>query len=160
MAEPRTGLLQEGGLFLRARPAQDGVAVGEAAKAIDDHLVAAGKVGKAFEGGPGRACGLLVGQRLEQGDASGLLLSGLRVLEGQIEEDPGQRREPLVDPEGEPLEAQRPGLVVLGEGGGGVAVKVSRQLVQQQDEGQAPCGIVLPTGELARCGTGRQFAEA
>jgi len=76
------------------------------------------------------------------------------------EEDPGQRREPLVDPEGEPLEAQRPGLVVLGEGGGGVAVKVSRQLVQQQDEGQAPCGIVLPTGELARCGTGRQFAEA
>ncbi len=66
--------------------------MGEATEALDDHLMAAGEIGEAREGGLGRACRLLVGQRLEQGHASGLLLPGLRMLQGQVEEDPGQRR--------------------------------------------------------------------
>jgi hypothetical protein len=39
------------GLFLRAGVTQDGVAMGEAAKAFDDHLMAAGEIGEVLEGG-------------------------------------------------------------------------------------------------------------
>lgn len=51
-------LLQKFGLLRCAGATKYGVAVGEAAKAFDDHLMAAGKIGEALEGGLRRAAGL------------------------------------------------------------------------------------------------------
>jgi hypothetical protein len=92
-------LLQKFGLLRRAGATKYGVAVGEAAKAFDDQLMAAGKIGEAREGGLRRAAGLLGRQRLEQGHAADLLLARFGVLQRQVEEDPRQRRERLVCPQ-------------------------------------------------------------
>ncbi|MNT56193.1 hypothetical protein D3C72_1934760 [compost metagenome] len=92
--------------------------MGEAAKALNDHLMAAGEVGESLEGLARLAVPLLGRQRLEQGHASGLLLPGLRMLQRQVEEDPRQRGEGLVRAKGQAPEAEIPGPGILGKGRG------------------------------------------
>ncbi len=153
-------MAQELGLLRGAGAPQNGVAVGEAAKALDDHLMAAGEVGEALEGFARRAARLLGRQRLEQGHASGLLLPGLRMLQRQVEEDPSQRGEGLVSAKGQPLEAESPGLGILGKGRRGIAMNVARQLVQQQDQRQPADRDLGPVGEFALCGALCQLTKA
>ncbi len=103
----RSPVTAKTGLFRRAGATQDGVAMGEAAKAFDDHLMAAGEIGEVLEGGLRRTAGLFGRQRLEQGHVADLLLSRFGVLQRQVEEDPCQRRERLVCPQSDKPFRQR-----------------------------------------------------
>ena len=93
-------MLQKCRLFRCAGATQNVVAVGEAAKAFDDHLMTTGKVGKSGKGRLRRCASLLGSECLEQRHTSGLLFAGFGMLQRQIEEDPLQWREGFVRPDG------------------------------------------------------------
>lgn len=153
-------MLQKFRLFRRAGATQYVVAMGEAAKAFDDQLMAAGKVGKAREGCLRRCASLFGSQSLEQGHTSGLLFAGFGMLQRQIEEDPRQWREGLVCPDGHPFQAEIPCQRILDKGCWCAAMDIARQLVEQQDQRQPTAGEIGPVGEGALgCGL-CQLAEA
>jgi len=121
----------------------------EAAKALDDHLMAAGKVGKSGESRLRRCAGLLRCQRLEQRHASGLLFTRFGMFQRQIEEDPLQRRESVVCTDGQPLQADIPCQRILGKRCWRAAMDIAGQLIEQQDQRQSALGHVGPVGQLS-----------
>lgn len=160
VSEAGARLLQKFHLFRCADATQYVVAMGEAAKALDDHLMAAGKVGKSGEGCLRRCAGLLRCQCFEQRHASGLLFTRFGMFQRQIEEDPRQWREGLVCPDGQPFQAEIPCQRILCKGRRRAAMDITRQLVEQQDQRQSTAGGIGPVGEAAfgRCLC--QLAEA
>jgi hypothetical protein len=118
----RPRLTQKHQLLGRGLAAQDGVAVGVAAKALDDGLVAQFKAPGVFHARLIKQDHLL---RVHQG--------GLAVHAGHV---------------GKAALRQRQGQRGLLKGLGGVTVHVARELVQHQDLGQTPLGRGAPGKQL------------
>ena len=120
--------------------------MGEAAEATDDVVVQPRPVERMGVAGPLRMMG-------EELDGAGLVARVLRMLEGKVEEGAERGLGRLIVAAGDGEVRGGQGQRVGGEGVGGAAVEVPRDLVGQQDEGQ---GGVRGLGP-GRDGTARGF---
>ncbi len=125
--KPRPRLTQKRQLLGRGHAAQDGVAVGVAAEALDDGLVAQFK-----------AQGVLHARLRKQAGGLGVHQGGLAVHVGHVGKAALRQGQAAVLPTGHQLLRQRQGQRVLRKGLGCVAVDIARELVEHQDFGQTP----------------------
>jgi len=137
-SKPRPRLTQKHQLLGRGLAAEDGVAVGVAAKALDDGVVAQLK-----------APGVFHARLIKQGHRLCVHQCGLAVNVGHVGKAALRQGQGAVLPTGHQLLRQRQGQRVLRKGAGGVAVHVARELVEHQDFGQAPLGRAKQTTHTA-----------
>src|SRR5690606_31961303 len=139
--------------------AQDRVAVREAAEALDHVAVSDGVVEEGLEL-RARVRRRLGGERPEALDRDRLRGRILGVLEGEVEEGALVERQLLVLAARERAARQLERVGVGGERVGGAAMKVARELVEQQHEGEASPRRLGPAVEPAGARLLVEIAEA
>src|SRR5690606_3854317 len=143
----------------RRLPTEDGVAVGKAPEASDDVAVLAGVVEHALrQRPPGRLA--LLQQPLVLLHRDVLQVRILGMLQGQVEKPALHRAQHLVQVLLDAVQAQPLRRGILGEGLRPAAVDVAGELIQQDDQGQAAAGGLLPAAQLAGHSLLVQAAEA
>ena len=137
ISKPRPRLTQKYQLLGRGLAAEDGVAVGVAAKALDDGLVALLEAQVIFQA-----------RLRKQEGGLGVHQGGLAVHVGHVGKAALRQGQVAVLPTGHQLLRQSQGQRVLRKGAGRVAVHIARELVQHQNLGQAPLGRGAPGKQL------------
>jgi hypothetical protein len=147
--KPRPRFTQKRQLLGRGLAAKDGVAVGVAAEAVDDGLVAQFK-----------AQGVFHARLIKQDHRLRVHQGGLAVHVGHVGKAALRKGQAAVLPAGHQLLRQRQGQRVLRKGAGRVAVHIARELVQHQDLGQTPLGRAAPGKQLTPSGCLQSGPEA
>lgn len=145
----RPRLTQKRQLLGLGLAAEDGVAVGVAAKALNDCLVALLEAQGVFEA-----------RLRKQEGGLGVHQGGLAVHVGHVGKAALRQGQAAVLPTGQQFLRQRQGKRVLRKGLGGVAVHIARELVEHQDLGQAPLGRGAPGKQLTTRRRLQRGAEA
>lgn len=129
--------------------------MGKTAEAGDDIPVTAGKV----EIVPKRGVGVVLEEPLKQGDAEILQLQALGMLQGQVEEEALYGEKMGVMAMGQPLQAELLSAPILGKRSWLPPTGVARQLIEQQQQGEAAFRLPAPVVEFPLGGLPLQRAK-